>query len=136
MLIFKDRCEKTINLEKTERRKDGEKKLKRRLLKLLLSLLLFSHLVVSNRLFTTHGLQHARLPCPPPSPRACSNSCPLSRWCHPTILSFVIPFFSCVQSLPASVSFQMSRLFASDGQIIETLLSLYVPKYDNSCISS
>ena len=50
----------------------------------------FSHSVVSNSLWP-HGLQHARLPCPLPTPGACSNSCPLSRWCHPTILSFVIP---------------------------------------------
>ena len=52
-----------------------------------------------------HGLQHARLPCSQPSPRACSNSCPLSQWCHPTISSSVIPFSSCLQSLPASGSF-------------------------------
>ena len=64
-----------------------------------------------------HGLQHARLPCPSPSPRACSNSCPLSQWCHPTILSSVIPF-SCLQSFPGSGSFLMSQLFASGGQSI------------------
>ena len=64
-----------------------------------------------------HGLQHARLPCASPTPRACSNSCPLSRWCHPTISSSVIPF-SCLQSFPASGSFQMSQLFASGGQSI------------------
>ena len=57
-----------------------------------------------------HGLQHARLPCPSPSPRVCSNSCPLSRWCHPTISSSVVPFSCCPQSFPASVSFPMSRL--------------------------
>ena len=51
-----------------------------------------------------HGLQHARLPCPSPSPRVCSNSCPLNWWCHPTILSSVIPF-SCLQSFPSSESF-------------------------------
>ena len=56
-----------------------------------------------------HGLQHARLPCPSPSPRTCSNSCPLSLWCHPTILSSVIPF-SCFQSFPASGSFLESAL--------------------------
>ena len=60
-----------------------------------------------------HGLQYARLPCPWPSPRACSNLCPLSRWCHPTILSSVIPSSSCLQSFPASRSFPMSRLFTS-----------------------
>ena len=63
-----------------------------------------------------HGLQHARLPCPSPSPRACSNLCPLSWWCHPTISSSVVPFSSCPQSLPASESFPMSQLFAWGGQ--------------------
>ena len=65
-----------------------------------------------------HRLQHARLPCPSPSPRACSNSCPLNCWCHPTISSSVIPFSSCPQSLPASGSFPMSQLFAWGGQSI------------------
>ena len=77
----------------------------------------FSHSVVSNSLWP-HGLQHSRLPCPSPSPRACSNSYPLSQWCHPTILSSVLPFFSCLQSFSASGSFPMSWLFASGGQII------------------
>ena len=77
----------------------------------------FSHSVVSDSLWL-HGLQHARLPCPSPTPRGCSKSCPLSRWCHPTISSSVIPFSSCLQSLPASGSFQMSQLFASGGQSI------------------
>ena len=62
-----------------------------------------------------HGLQHARPPCPSPTPGVYSNSCPLSRWCHPTISSSVIPF-SWPQSLPASGSFPMSQLFTSDGQ--------------------
>ena len=65
-----------------------------------------------------HGLQHARLPCPSPSPRACSNWCPLSWWCHPTISSSVIPFASHLQSLPSSGSFPMSWLFMSGGQSI------------------
>ena len=65
-----------------------------------------------------HGLQHTRLPCPSPSPGAFSNSCPLSQWCHSTILSSVIPFAPCLQSLPASGSFLMSQLFASGGQNI------------------
>ena len=69
-------------------------------------------------LFVTHGLHHGRLPCPSPSPRACSNSCPLSRWCHPTVSSSVAPF-SCPQSLPASGRvFPVSWLFASGGQSI------------------
>ena len=63
-----------------------------------------------------HGLQHSRFPCPSPIPWACSNSCPSSQWCHPTISSSVIPFFSCLQSFPASGCFQMSQFFTSDGQ--------------------
>ena len=69
---------------------------------------------VSNSL-RPHGLQHTRLPCSSPSPRACSNSCPLSWWCHP-IISFSVILFSCLQSFPASGSFPMSWLFASGGQ--------------------
>ena len=65
-----------------------------------------------------HGLQQARLPCPSPSPRAYSNSCPLSQWCHPTASSSVVPFSSSLQSFPASESFQMSQLFTSGGQSI------------------
>ena len=65
-----------------------------------------------------HELQYARPPCPSPTPGAYPNSCPLSRWCHPTISSSVIPFTSCPQSFPTSRSFQMSQLFASGGQSI------------------
>ena len=65
-----------------------------------------------------HGLQHTRLPCPSPAPRVYSNSCLLSRSCHPTISSSVTPFSSCLQSFPASGSFQMSQFFASHGQSI------------------
>ena len=65
-----------------------------------------------------YGLQHARLPCPSPTPGACSNSCPSSVWCDPTISSSVIPFSSYLQSFPASGSFLVSRLFASGGQSI------------------
>ena len=64
----------------------------------------------------TPGLQHARLPCPSPSPRVCSNSCPLSQWQHPTTSPSVIPFSSCPQSFPASGSFPMSQLFTSGCQ--------------------
>ena len=63
-----------------------------------------------------HGLQHTRPPCPSPTPGACSNSCPLSHWCHPTISYSVIPFSSCLQSLPASGSFLMHQFFTSGGQ--------------------
>ena len=67
-------------------------------------------------LFVTHGLQHARPPCPSPTPGVYSNSCPLSRWCHPTISSSVIPFSFHLQSFPTSGSFQMSQFFTSGGQ--------------------
>ena len=65
-----------------------------------------------------HGLQHTRLPCSSSTPGAHSNSCHLNQWCHPTISSSVIPFSCCLQSLPASGSFQMSQLFTSGGQSI------------------
>ena len=65
-----------------------------------------------------HGLQHTRLPCPSPTPRTYSNSCPLSQWCHPTISSSVVPFSSCLLFFPATESFQMSQLFTSGGQSI------------------
>ena len=77
----------------------------------------FSHSVVSES-SRRHGLQHPRLPCPSPTPRACSDSCPLSRWCHPTISSSVVPFASCLQSFPASGSFPRSQCFTSGGQSI------------------
>ena len=77
----------------------------------------FNCSVVSDSLWP-HGLQHSRLPCPSPTPRACSNSCPLSCWCHPTISSSVIPFSSCLQSFPSSGSFPMSQFFTSGGQNI------------------
>ena len=77
--------------------------------------LLFSHSVTSDSLWP-HELQHARLPCPSLSPTVYSNSCPLSWWCHPVILSPVIPFSSCLQSFPASGSFPTSQHFASGGQ--------------------
>ena len=73
--------------------------------------------VVSDSLWP-HGLQHARLPSPSPTPEACSNSCPSSLWCHPTISSSVFPFSSHLQSFPGSGSFPVSRLFASGGQSI------------------
>ena len=77
--------------------------------------LLFSHWVMSISLWP-HGRQHSRLPCHSPSLRACSNSCPLSRWCIPTSSSSVIPFSFCLQSFPVSGSFSMSWLFALGGQ--------------------
>ena len=85
----------------------------------------FSHSVMSDSM-PPHGLQHARPPCSSPTPRACSNSCPSSWWCHPTISSSVVPFSSCLQSFPASGSFQMSQFFASGGQSIGVSISASV----------
>ena len=82
----------------------------------------FNHSVVSNSL-QLHGLRHARLPCPSPSPGAWSNSWPSSWWCHPTISSSVIPFSYCLQSFPASGSFPRSQFFSSGGQSIGVLAS-------------
>ena len=90
-----------------------------------LYLLLFSHSVMSNYLWPC-GLQHAGLPCPSPSPKDCSNSYPLSRWCHPAIPSSVIPFPSCLQSFPASGSFLMTLLIPSGGQSIGVSASALV----------
>ena len=77
----------------------------------------FSCLIVSDSLWL-HGLQHARLPCPSPTPGACSNSCPSSRWCHPAISSSVVRFFPCLQCFPASRSVMRSQFFISDCQSI------------------
>ena len=97
----------------------------------------FSCSVMSGSLWH-HEPQHSKPPCPSPTPGACSNSCPspiprvypnsspLSRWCHPTISSSVVPFSSCLQSAPASVSFPMNQLFASGGQSIRASASASV----------
>ena len=85
----------------------------------------FSHSVVSDSLWP-HRLQHTRLPCSSPTPGVYPNSCPLSRWCHPTISSSVIPFSSCPQSFPASGSFPMSQFFTSSGQSIGVSVSTSV----------
>ena len=74
--------------------------------------------VVSDSL-RPHGLQHTRPPCPPPTPRVCSNSCPSSQWCHPTISSSVVPFSSCLQPFPASESFLRSQFFTSVVKVLE-----------------
>ena len=79
----------------------------------------FSRSVMSISL-EPHGLQHARVPCPSPIPGAYSNSCPLSRWCHPTFSSSIVPFSSCLQGFQASGSFPISQLFASGGQSINS----------------
>ena len=87
----------------------------------------FIHSVVSNSL-RPHRLQHTRLPCPSPTPGACSNSCPSNQWCHTTISSSVVPFSSCLQSFPASGSFPVSQFFASGGQSIRvSALALVLP---------
>ena len=78
----------------------------------------FSAIAQSCPTLPPHGLQHTRLPCPSPIPRAYSNSCPLSQWCHPTISSSVVPFSSLLQSFPTSGSFQMCQFFTADGQSI------------------
>ena len=88
----------------------------------------FSRSVVSNSL-RPHELQHARSPCPSPTPRVHPNSCPSSRWCHPAISSSVVPFSSCLQSLPASESFPMSQLFAWGSQSTGvSALASFLPK--------
>ena len=86
--------------------------------------LLFSHQVMSYSL-QAHKLQHARLPCPSLFSGVCSNSCPLSWWCHPTISSSVTPFFSCSQSFPTSGSFPVNWLFISGGQSIVASASVF-----------
>ena len=86
----------------------------------------FSSIAQSCRTLWRHGLRHARPPCPSPTPGVYSNSCPLSWWCHPTISFSVFPFFSHLQSFPASGSFQMSQLFASGGQSIGVSASISV----------
>ena len=78
----------------------------------------FSSVTQSCLTLQPRGLQHARFPCPSPTPGACSNSFPSSQWCHPTISSSVIPFSSCPESLPASESFPVSQFFAWGGQSI------------------
>ena len=81
----------------------------------ILSFVQFSRSVTSDPLWP-HGLQHTKLPCPSPTPGACSNSCSSSQWCHPIISFSVVPFSSCLQSFPASGSFPMSQFCASGGQ--------------------
>jgi len=83
----------------------------------------FSPSIMSDSL-RSHGLQHARLSCPSPAPRVYSNSCPLSWWCHPTILSSIISFSSHLQSFPASGSFLISQFFTSGGQNNASVLVL------------
>ena len=98
------------------------------LLTVILASVQFSHSVVSDSL-RSHELQHARPPCPSPTPRVHPNSHPSSRWCHPAISSSVVPFSSCPQSLPASESFPISQLFAWGGQSTGvSALASFLPK--------
>ena len=91
----------------------------------------FSPSVMSDPLWC-HEPQHARPPCPSPTPGVCSNSCPSSWWCHPTISSSVFPFSSCLQCFPASRSFLMSQFFTSGGQSIGALASASSPSNEYS----
>ena len=102
--------------------------MKRGTASLIFSSVQFSRSIVSDSLQPNES-QHARPPCPSPTPRVHPNSCALSRWCHPAISPSVIPFSSCPQSLPASESFPMSQLFAWSGQSIGvSALSSFLPK--------
>ena len=96
------------------RYRDGHK-VQEKIVRIISSSVQFSHSVMSESL-RPHELQHARPPCPSPTPRVYSNSCPSSRWCHPTISSSVVPFSFCPQSLPASGSFPMSQILSWGGQ--------------------
>ena len=105
----------------------------------------FSSVAQSRLTLQLHGLQHARPPCPSPTPGAYSNSCPLNWWCHLTILSCIDPFYSCFRSFPAVGSFQMSQLFASGSQstwvsastsVLPMNIQDWFPLGWTSCISS
>ena len=95
----------------------------------------FSRSVVSNSLLP-NGLQHTRPTCPSATPGVYSNSCPLGRWCHPTISSSVVPFSSCLQSFPASGSFPVSQLFTSGGQSYWSFSFNISPSNDHSGLIS
>ena len=123
----------TTGLEKVSFHSNPKERQCQRMLKLLhncthLSSVQFSRSVMSNSL-RPHELQQARPPCPSPSPRVHSNSCPLSQWCYPAISFSVVHFSSCPQSLPASESFPMSQVFAWGGQSTGvSALASFLPK--------
>ena len=103
---------------------------------IIISVIQFSRLVMSDSL-RPHESQHARPPCPSPTPGVHSNSCPSSRWCHPAISSSVVPFFSYPQSLPASGSFPMRQLFTWGGQSIGVSFSFsIIPSNEHSGLIS
>ena len=124
--------------EESNVRKDGIPHFKQKMWKIIIHISLDNYIIIVyfssvqfNRSVMSdslrpHGLQHARLPCPSPTPTACSNSCPSSWWCHTTISSSVFPLSSCLQSFPASGSFPRSLLFASDDQSIRVSASASV----------
>ena len=129
MIYLWDAHCKTHNIE--EKNWNIEQAISRRLIKVwyicALEYYQFSSVAQScPTLCDLHELQHARPPCPSPTPGVHSKSCPLSWWCHPTISSLVVPFISCPQSFPASGFFQMSQLFASGGQSIRVSASASV----------
>ena len=95
-------------------------------------LLLFSCSTLSDSLWP-HGLQHARLPYPSSSPGACSNACALSRWCHPTVSSSVVPFSSCLHSFSASGSFPVSQIFELEGESTRASVSASVLPVNIQC---
>ena len=113
------RCSAKIHVERSGRLSRGsyQQQLPLEVDSVQFSSVQFSCSVVSDSL-RPHVLQHTRLPCPSPTPGACSKSCLSSRWCHPTMSSSATSFSSCPQSFPASGSFPMSRLFAWGGQSI------------------
>ena len=118
MNLFTNRVTNVENkLMVTRREKRGKNKLGDWDWHAYTTILLFSCSVVPSSM-RPQGLQRTRLPCPSLPPRICSNSCPLSQWCHPTISSSVAPFCFCLQSFPAAGSFQMSQFFASGSQRI------------------
>ena len=94
----------------------------------------FSSVAQSCPTLPPHELQHARPPCPSPTPGVYSNSCPSSRWCHPAVSSSVIPFSSCPQSLPTSRSFPMRQLFARGGQSIGVSASVSVLSHSQNTV--
>ena len=98
-----------------------------KLLEFLVPFSQFTRSVMSDSL-QPHGLQHARLPCPSPTSRVCSNSCPSGRWCHPAISSSVVPFSSCLQSLPASGSFQWVNSSHEVAKAGVSALASFLPK--------
>ena len=88
---------------------------------ILIFVIQFSSVAQSSATLQSHGLQHTRLPCPPPTHGVYSDSCPLSRWCHPTISASVIPFSSCIQSFLASESFPLEKTVSSSHQVAKVL---------------